>query len=105
MQHGLRQSLRFRFQGCVELRKTLPLSDPIHRIDGLGAEHAGETGLHRGRKRLPLLRDFPQATAAGGFFLDKRGRRFARMRGRGRKGLAASFALERGIFRGGNPTL
>ena len=101
MQHNLRQSLRLRFQRCIQLRKTFPLSDQIHGIDGLAAQNAGETGLCPGRQCLPLLRDFPHATAAGGFFLDERGRRFARVAGRRREGLSASLALECGIFRGG----
>ena len=71
MQHNPRQLLRLRYQRSVELREALPLGDPIHRIESLGAEHTGDTGLYPDRERLPLLRDFPQAGAARGFFLDQ----------------------------------
>lgn len=74
MPHDLRQFLRLRYQRSIELREALPLSDPIHRIESLGAEYTGDTGLYPDRKRLPLLRDFPQPGAAGGFFLDQRAR-------------------------------
>ena len=74
MPHDLCQFPRLRYQRSVEICEALPLSDPIHRIESLGAEHTGYTGLYPDRERLPLLRDFPQAGAARGFFLDQRAR-------------------------------
>jgi hypothetical protein len=105
MPHDLRQLLRLRSRGCVQLRKASPVSDQIYRVHRVAAQNTGETGLRPGRQCLPLLRDCPHATAAGRFFLDERGRRFARVDSRRREGLAASPAGECGIFRRGNARL
>lgn len=71
MPHDLCQFRRLRYQRSVEMREALPLSDPIHSIESLGAEHTGDTGLDPDRERLPLLRDFAQTGAASGFFIDQ----------------------------------
>ena len=102
MQHDLGQYFRLRSQGCVQLREASPLSDQIHRVQRVAAQHAGETGLCPGRQRLPLLRDFPQPAAAGRFFFDERDRRFARVSDRKGEGLSASPASECGISRRSN---
>ena len=84
--------LRLGFQGCIQLREAFALSDYIACIQRFATHHAGDAGLHSGRKRLPLLRDFAHAAASRGFSLDERGRRCARISGWGRKRFTAGCA-------------
>ena len=92
MPHDPPQLVRFRSQGCIQLREASPLSDQIACIQRFAAHHAGDAGLHSGRERLPLLRGFQQAPATRGFFLDERSRRCARIAGWGTKRFAARCA-------------
>jgi len=105
MPHRFRQVLRLRFQRCIQLREAFPLSDHVHGVDRVAAQDAGHARLQPRRNGLALQRDFPQAVAMRRLFLDQRGERFPPMTQGSSEGIAASLALEKKVFRGGNPGL